>query len=1223
MSVDRRLFFGCLTLDSLFDEKSFGYSSTGPFVGCIVGPDGVGKSILALSAASYYAAVPNAGQRRVIYASTDFHYRQAKQTWELFALNHPAKRSQRLCEEIDQFILDRNPVAMLPDFCCDVNVSLKWVSPFSDESNESTIAEVPDQVSSADQIHWPYKHDLSKERNVFFLDLAHFSAGDDWGYLNRMIGLLQDVEVAIADNEMCEGEVSVTSSPPTDDKKKSEASGHLLIVDAVEGLEAMVGERDSFGMIRSRRSRLAQMVRVARRSNCSVLFIVEQKVEHERLDEVFVSDFVVRLRAKMSDDYVSKTIEIEKARAKAHVRGEHEYQIRSGDRHGNSADDPKIRLNLANVDSPLSYVQVFPSLQIKSEIETHSAEFELPETRFPPEIHQLNTLLRCGERKSFDPRDRVLLLVGESRTYKEPLSFAFLADAFRQTHQAGNSQLLSTNTNVPAHSGNAGHIISAICSNFAGALLFTSDGSTIEQINNAFTEWGCHVGPDVNRVGVREIYPSFISSSELLFRLRVGIRKMKKRLGIKNHCDAMHLRVVLDNWTAILESHPSLLRDPQILHRVFRLFQDEGVMAMIVATQPGSPELGLNVTQLHNVLKLEARRIHCWPVNFYGERRVALTTSTANRSGDVANIYELQREGTFRLKLDSEFATFKHLETGKAEPIGLQVKLYSGRSQSGGGQSTAYEQDIAALFGDLYSNSKEHREIVSFESIERYSGFKEYVSNLHGSKLEDTLVFQVDEYWNKSSESLANISSFVGQCEREFLPYPMGNEYRFPLHRDFGMLLLDHDAWMAAAELKIPNWHWMKVSWKGRHIRVPAFGLPTDRYRRIDWYFVTLDEIRSFLRISRQEEIEVFLGPNYDDVESDEEPIRGRGVTVGEVFFSMTNNRVGSQSHVPISWQLFFDTCQQVSKHIGKRAFDIDFRTTETLNCLVLEIWLSRIKQQIIEHIVLKPQETQRSHVDLIKEASDKYELVDLLEFLSNCFSSSSKSTGPLSALLKFKIGWETFLESLSMLAGMLPSKYRVENLVAGTPDRDAIAVRSWYATGVLDQADRAGLVPARLPGSFSVRGDWFLSVAKGSRSLALAERAVRNLTSIAMNFRRFREGVGLPVYKSDDMGLADSAMSTIDSKTLKKRSVTLGELDRIAPHSNFDDAPSPFLSVFRSTFDEYRSEHEEIRRLIVYILRYINPSLNFGEIPKNDAEKFALQRDQVLKSCFEHRGRK
>jgi|688.fasta_scaffold199930_2 KaiC/GvpD/RAD55 family RecA-like ATPase len=345
MSVDNekssgkpaRLSFGFTCIDQLIDDTNLGYGVVNkdqkvkPNVSCIVGPDGVGKSILALSAASTYAA-SKCLKARVVYASTDLNYDQASSTWEHFLLSQPRVRREKIREEIEDLYLDENllKLARIRDESQQRELlKLNWVSPFLEpstaEDDQQTMASIFEEETSLNEVH--------------FLDLASYSGGDDWGLINQIVGLLR-----------C--------------KFKNATTPHLLIVDAIEGLETMAGNYDRFGLNRSRRSRLAQLVRLTRNANCHVIFVVEQKSDTERLDEVFISDLVLRLRAEKIDEYLQKTIEIEKARSVSHIRGTQELQIRDGKGSGyDTPNDPTIKTKDGEY---IGYLQVIPSLHQKS-----------------------------------------------------------------------------------------------------------------------------------------------------------------------------------------------------------------------------------------------------------------------------------------------------------------------------------------------------------------------------------------------------------------------------------------------------------------------------------------------------------------------------------------------------------------------------------------------------------------------------------------------------------------------------------------------------------------------------------------------------------------------------------------------------------------------------------------------------------------------------------------
>lgn len=1256
------LSFGCSSLEFLIDQEKQAYESDGPFVACIVGPDGVGKSILSLAAASNYAANNGSQCQKVVYASTDFHFDQAISTWTHFAFDQPFLRSKAIHELIGRHSpkLKNQENKLVRE-----KVILRRVSPFR---------EVATRIGDR---HKPYPYDeifnsSETHRIVHFLDLADFSAGDDWGHLNRTIGLFADLDKA--------------SGP------------HMLVVDAVEGLEAMVGERDGFGLIRSRRSRLSQMVRIARKVNCCIIFVVEQKNEEERLDEVFISDLVLRLRARTRDGYMVKTVEVEKARSKPHVRGEHEFQIRSGQGIPGAADDPRMSFSDINFESAnhaesgdssgiqydessmqtpnaltgatkilrggkddvdekahsepqseivdkrqFGYLQVLSSLHVKEYDSRECTEYALPAQRFPSSLRQIDLLLSREEdlkvAMSTDPRERVLIIVGESRTYKAPLGFAFLAQGFLDNNQLG------------------------------GALLFTSEGDTLQQLESSFIEWDVKKERLENRVSVREILPSFLSSSELLFRVRTCIRDMKARLKAENEKSGqkfkeIELRVLIDNWATILESHPALNSDPQILQRIFRVLQDEGVFAIITSTQPGSPHAQLDLQHEHNVLRLEARRLHCWPVDFYGGRRIAITSSLASRGGENGFVHELRRlaNKNHLLEVTPDFSVFKDLESGHAKPIDLKVKLYSGYSTLDKQTTSTYSNDVLALFGDLYSSQATGNEVVSFESIERYHGFKEYVRNLHGSKLDHTLVFQVDEFWKGEKDVFAELNRIWTEEDRaDLLEEFLKDSQRVPLHKDFGMMLLDVEAWTAAKSLDVPFWWKQRIDFENRKLNVPAH-----KDHGLGWDCFSQTSIEKIAQIGLERAFSNWREVNMALEGRDPNTINN-SIKVEDVF----NNLRSSSDVVPssnvepgfqVSWPLFLDACQVVARNSGKIAFDVDLRTLETLNSLVLEVWFSKIRNRILVpehktniapaligsavdtiaesqvHVDFPVDQTQRSetgsHSSETSESnlgtsqeSIKTRAMTFLPFangLTKLETDSERVLKSLADLLLEEEPRDILLETLSLLSGYLPSRFRRQELQAGKADEDAVAIRTWYATGVHAQSERSGLVPVRLPGGFAVRGDWFLGVARGSRSMELARRAIDNLRSTSMNLKRFREGIGLPVIKLEELGLAESAMCTFDDSKNAVRRLTLIEIEGLSPRPveahQGTWVNESFLPIFRSRMANYGYQCDEFLRLVTHVLRTIPPCLDSEELGNHkDYDDLIDQCEQVSKSCEKH----
>lgn len=383
----------------------------------IIGPDGTGKSVLGLHLASRYAAdcwERGAKQPYVLYVSTDLNYEVAlHRLWNAFWLDVPAARKIPFARK-KHYPRPEGP---------ETEVKLTQIHPLS---NMADFLQKPDAQER--------RRKLSLE--VGFVDLARNTVGDDWGYLTRLLGLL----------------------PPLDGHEPN----HLVVIDAVEGFEMLVGDRDAFGEPASRRARIAQIMRIAAFThNCNVVLIAEEAHRDERLPEVFITDFVIRLRDIESHGYLRRTMQVEKARGYSHARGQHPFVIRSG--HGSTTgrqknyDDPAVRPELPAVlntkerqlRKSQAYFHIFRSLHYLSRTtmqRSGSARPPVPRNSYAGfGIRNLDDMLaghgvqaqrRSGKRDDDCgvPSCSVTALIGDSETQKTRLGRAFLSRCFASYH---------------------------------------------------------------------------------------------------------------------------------------------------------------------------------------------------------------------------------------------------------------------------------------------------------------------------------------------------------------------------------------------------------------------------------------------------------------------------------------------------------------------------------------------------------------------------------------------------------------------------------------------------------------------------------------------------------------------------------------------------------------------------------------------------------------------
>jgi len=1024
---------------------------------CIIGPDGTGKSLLALHLAARYAfrsAELNL-MPRILYASTDLSYGKADEHWQTFGLHYnphcvPFRQVQ---EEKSKF----GPINLNP------------YGPVDGKAEEPPLAE--------------YLLSNPKDGPVTaFLNLESATAGDDWGFLNRVLALLPPIDFQ-------SGEVP-----------------HLLVIDAVEGLETMVGDVDAYGQKRARRSRIAQIIRSAS-GKCHLLFVCEESTS-ERLPEEFVTDVVVRLHDRTDFDYHRRTIEITKARGQWHVRGDHPYVIRKG---GGSST-----VTYSHSDEPLlknSYILAFPSLsaryrevmvrsplrfQTESQIADRAPEIE----ERPFGIQQLNDILENGL-----PKGGVTALIGEEGTYKSRLGRNFLSRCY-----VGNS-------GVGILISNQDHIRPLIERRIASHL--APDGEIDQKLSEQI----------VNGLIYRRLETHHMTSPILFHIIEQAIEdarsKLKKLFASEDERkderkvweESSRIRLVIDDWTQINRAHPELQRDPLFLPFLLFFLRRKNITTLIIDTHPGDPETVKGIERDRDLPSQVERRLYAWRLPFFGEDRVAIRAVpplSPLRPAPVRELLPEMRQHDERLEAQPEFELYD-FSVSPLRPVPLDVRLYVEESD----EKFDLWRPTQVLFQELFRiHALPGKQVLCFTSSAQYEAFRDFCHLQGNARLDHTLVLQVDEFWSRAkSPTFVPLNSYLtrsltGKAGR-FGDDPGEDPYesfRNLSQRSQGFVTEGYDF---ASEFEqppeVPSCVTFSPTAAGDGKSGDVEGVRDDSpvVDRIpymwDFGFLLCDQDAWEKAINERI-------PFYD----------GSETSVGKIWNVLT----GSKPADVVSWRKFLGACTVVAnktkKPRGKRSelepFDVDLHaTSESMSCLVLEVWLSEIANR-----------------------------TDSAEFLATV---STRYTGgnpsPSIGLRELLENYQPELFRTWLLLGdfLSQSRFPSENLRFVMPPKPrvgAVATRHWYSTASIANREAEKrlstgapneaslLFPVRLPGRFSVRGDWDLAIAKGSLSTRLGERVLDLLSSRRSHIERLRSGIGLPTRYFTTKGQLDYSWTNL-----------------------------------------------------------------------------------------------
>jgi KaiC/GvpD/RAD55 family RecA-like ATPase len=1187
--------FGIADLDSLITPGSS--SSTLPpgdirWTAAIVGPDGCGKSILALHLASFYqkhildtvdkaeTVVP-----RVVYVSTDLSYQQALAQWSNFGLDLPEARYNALHAAYDRTIR-----------CADIDKHAL-------ELSRLHLSKTPHDALSV--------FFSSNETNkVHFLDFQAETAGDDWGFINHLLGLLEQP------------------------KGRKEMPCHLLIVDAIEGLETFSGRRDAYGLARDRRSRVAQLVRNASHANAHVVFVVEDPRGDVRLPEQFVTDLVIRLRQEWDGTYNQRTLEIEKCRAVAHARGRHELAIRDGRGSftGTSVhlDDPRIPWKKRVADDPAGH---HSTMLQGSELErltepgyewTTNDEHELvclSHIRAIASLHRWNREFReqrtaitelhgCPHfglpvldqiipshkqvGKEMESQGALILLLGDPSTHKGSLTRGFLAGAFRKEDPDCNTQ----DAYDPTQPGVAvllttrfldQHILTGRISQHLvepGKRGTERDAEAIKINKNINDRVLCQ------RLSIRHISAAgFLDTLDQYVRIAQFLvwQKYDSSCTMKTTTQdphgrrkkSRHIRLAIEDWNDIVSMYPMLRSDPLLLQSVITMFKREGIQALIVSTQEGPP--GVAATErLHDLRSLNETQILTWPVSFFGEKKVAITVHSSQTSSKTPGICELRSvdNDSERLACTRDFDFYSDVDLGRAQRIPLKVRLYVGSGADV--TQNKSEWQWLRLLRDMFSATFRglgEDEVLQLESFVNYDGLFTSTGISGAVNRDHTLVAQIDEFWSQKQAALVSLNDYWTKDVGSRIEWNKGNDGSGPI-----AVKVRADA---AAEPEVldnyaPGAHWID---EPRHSSAPKTrGLVLQEIkanqqtegtcvlRRHDFFIKTQDggPRQPVDRIPYLWDFGMILADRTLWERHQDLGVPPVDHTVGSIWNKLcfpTGRRNGDNrdalalagplypEETTVSWEEFLSACRLIAERESIVAFDVDeLCTEESLSCLLLEIW-----------------------------ASLSAELVESWDKVSKRDMTNAKTPSLFDLIDSHRYD---LLRALITLVYNCPH-FVVENrrLYRKRPQSLAVASRHWYSTAcakMKENVDRR-FVPLRLPGKFAVRGDWALAIVQGSRSARLGYRALDIISSRRQNLLRLQEGIGLPVRDV----LPDATIAKLTTAMVcrlgeqKPIRLSYGDICDLG-HQEHDDK---FRWLWRSQIENYDVDSFSWRRWIAWMI--------------------------------------
>jgi KaiC/GvpD/RAD55 family RecA-like ATPase len=963
-------------------------------------------------------------------------------------------------------------------------------------------------------------------QSVGFVDLASATAGDDWGLLNRVL--------------------SVLGKPAGGDGR------HLIVIDAIEGFETMVGDFDAFGQKSSRRARIALLMRLAE-SKCHLVFVVEETKDLSRLPEEFVADIVIRLRSSLVNSYTRRTLEVEKARGQTqHTRGQHPFTIRSNRR---GADGGRVEIfhSLHSVSRSLSQA---------GETNEESHDVNAARDRYcgfgiPYLDNMLGTSPNSVSGEKGIAAGSITSLIGDPSTSKSLLGTAFLSRAFASMADrlAGREAPRDEDGFALMFSSRSGSK-SALAKRLAKHLIASDSQLRADRKHEQFeVSLANEIRPRLilDCMQMRD-QPSAALFDSVSDRVRAAVSKLGTNRG------NWRVRVLIDDLTNFRDTYPEIRQDPLFLPILIQFLEKQGVTTLVIATQPGRPDEPVPDAFDREVRALAQQQIYSWRVPFYGGSRVAISAIPSFSPGRPVAVRELvlSTDSGQMIGVDPHFELYAGLELGHPTPVPLEIRLFQ--------ETKPFKEYIDkenVLFGQIFTPlpGSSHGVIVG-EPHERYDTVRDFCNLGSDMKLEHTLVFGVDEFWAPMSQGmLRDQSGYLN--ETTFRPEvgPMSAEDAFFLFQP------TTGSPHTGAPLRRRDFFWDTPD---REAETPA--AEEDRVPFM-WDF-------GFLTMAHQPWM------NALKLELPKLNKTGSGITVGHVWHSLNRPEDGpfAQSpedlkcpplRSPSSWRAFFEACSEVARHrtgaVSKNtcAFEVSLVSPESFSCLLLEMWASEILEKLSRSSDPEAAGVFAQSLGGGRHRPDSTQ--SLIWWLQNYRN-------------ELYMCWLLLAEVLDF-SRFADRDLRFEFRRDQPSDADPVASRNWYKTASASSGalhTEEAFLPSRLPGHFSIRGDWFLAVASGSRSSRLADRGLDLLSSRRANMTRLQLGLGLPTRALSDETQERNLRTRLPFINSKGRRATVAYKDL---RTNFGSNEKEMSWMWRSNLAGYDRHVRPWERWLVRML--------------------------------------
>jgi KaiC/GvpD/RAD55 family RecA-like ATPase len=388
----------------------------------------------------------------------------------------------------------------------------------------------------------------------------------------------------------------------------------VLVIDSVNTVEAQ-----------DQAKTFSSFMEIARNGPRVVVIILDAEPENrKRVFWSYVADIVIRLDRRQTLDYMTRTIEIVKARYQPHVEGVHQLKIYPPTKVVEPTSDHADQMRRAHPYREEGGIFLYPSIHYYLSLNKRQGPLLRPDV-FPAPISQLRKTLHGGF-----PMGRCTGLIGGRGGHKSHLGYLCLLSRIVDRQYFQNQKEFER-----LERSQDGEETALVVS------LRDDEGVAHQALDSILTQQ-YNIENDAERVrkemeadGTLEILyypPGFITPEEFFHRMYMSVKRLKKR--------GRRVSVLFNSLDQLAARFPLCAEQRSFIPGIIEILTAEEITSFFIAVEePGQPQEQYGLLAMADAL-LSIQHVSLFKKDYIGHLKEAGRQVSADSTAAVADLHE-------------------------------------------------------------------------------------------------------------------------------------------------------------------------------------------------------------------------------------------------------------------------------------------------------------------------------------------------------------------------------------------------------------------------------------------------------------------------------------------------------------------------------------------------------------------------------------------------------